>query len=84
MFNPAEPARHLGIVNALTWGGDHYLLLADYDAYVAAQQRVDRLFRDPHAWASAAIRNVAGMGVFSSDRAIGEYARRIWRAAPRR
>ncbi len=84
LFSPEEPARHLGVVNALTWGGDHYLLLADYDAYVAAQRRADALFRDPHAWASAAIRNVAGMGVFSSDRAIREYARRIWRVAPRR
>ncbi len=84
LFSPEEPARHLGVVNALTWGGDHYLLLADYDAYVAAQHRVDTLFRDPHAWASAAIRNVAGMGVFSADRAIGEYARRIWRVASRR
>ncbi len=84
LFSPEEPARHLGVVNALTWGGDHYLLLADYDAYVAAQRRADALFRDPHAWAGAAIRNVAGMGVFSSDRAIREYARRIWRVAPRR
>ena len=83
-FSPADPARHLGIVNALTWGGDHYLLLADYDAYIAAQRRADALFRDPRSWAVAAIRNVAGMGVFSADRAIGEYARRIWRVAPRR
>jgi len=83
-FSPEDPSRHLGVVNALTWGGDHYCLLADYAEYVAAQQRVDALFRDRDAWAAAAIRNVAGMGVFSSDRAIGEYARRIWRVQPRR
>ena len=84
VFSPDEPARHLGVVDALTWGGDHYLLLADYADYVSAQHRVDALFRDRDAWTTAAIRNVAGMGAFSSDRAIGEYARRIWRVQPRR
>jgi starch phosphorylase len=83
-FSPEDPSRHLGVVNALTWGGDHYCLLADYAEYIATQQRVDALFRDRDAWAAAAIRNVAGMGVFSSDRAIGEYARRIWRVQSRR
>ena len=84
VFSPQDPARYRGLVDGLLRGGDHYLLLADYAAYVAAQARVDTLFRDPEAWAAAAIRNVAGMGVFSSDRAIGEYARRIWRVEPRR
>jgi len=83
-FSPEEPTRHVGIVNALTWGGDHYLLLADYADYVATQQRVDELYRDRDAWARAAILNVAGMGGFSSDRAIGEYARHIWRVQPQR
>jgi len=83
-FSPEDPSRHLGVVNALTWGGDHYCLLVDYAEYIATQQRVDALFRDRDAWAAAAIRNVAGMGVFSSDRAIGEYARRIWRVQSRR
>jgi len=82
-FSPDEPARYRGVVDALLWGGDHYQLLADYDAYLAAQARVDALFRDPQAWARAAILNVAGMGMFSSDRTIREYAREIWRIEPR-
>jgi starch phosphorylase len=82
-FSPEEPARYRGVVDALLWGGDHYQLLADYDAYVQAQLRVDALFRDPQAWARSAILNVAGMGMFSSDRTIREYAREIWHIEPR-
>jgi starch phosphorylase len=77
-FSHDEPARYRSLVDALLWGGDHYQLLADYDAYIKAQGRVDALFRDRHAWARSAILNVAGMGMFSSDRTIREYAREIW------
>ena len=81
-FSPDEPSRYRGLVDALLWGGDTYLLLADYAAYVAAQTRVDALYRRPDAWAACAIANVAGMGGFSSDRTIGAYAREIWNLEP--
>jgi glycogen phosphorylase len=81
-FSPDEPGRYRGLVDSLLWGGDHYLLLADYEAYVATQQRVDALFRQPAQWAERAIANVAGMGVFSADRTIREYARQIWHIEP--
>ncbi|MDO9071697.1 MAG: glycogen/starch/alpha-glucan phosphorylase [Rubrivivax sp.] len=77
-FSPEEPGRYRALVDSLLWGGDHYLLLADFDSYVAAQARVDALYREPAAWARKAIANVAGMGFFSSDRTIGEYAREVW------
>jgi len=81
-FSPDEPARYRGLVDSLLWGGDHYLLLADFDSYGAAQTRVDALFRDRHAWARKAIANVAGMGLFSSDRTIREYASQVWNIVP--
>ena len=51
---------------------------------LAAQSRVDALYRLPQDWARKAVLNVAGMGVFSSDRTIREYTRTIWNVAPRR
>jgi starch phosphorylase len=76
-FSPEEPGRYRDLADALRWH-DHYLLLADFEDYVRAQERVDALFRDREAWASKAIANVAGMGFFSTDRTIGDYAREIW------
>ncbi|HPU50738.1 MAG TPA: glycogen/starch/alpha-glucan phosphorylase [Burkholderiaceae bacterium] len=83
-FSPEEPGRYRGLVDSLLWGGDHYLLLADYDAYVQTQHQVDALYREPARWASRAIANVAGMGAFSADRTIREYAQRIWHIDARR
>ena len=81
-FSPDEPARYRALVDSLLWGGDHYLLLADYASYVETQQRVDSLFRQPGDWAAKAIANVAGMGPFSSDRTIRAYATEIWGIEP--
>ncbi|MCA0175653.1 MAG: glycogen/starch/alpha-glucan phosphorylase [Proteobacteria bacterium] len=78
-WSPAEPARHQGIYDALINWGDHYLLLADWRAYVDAQARVDALYCSEDAWARCAALNIAGMGYFSADRTIAEYAREIWR-----
>ncbi len=77
-FSPEEPDRFRPIVDALTHGGDRYCLLADYADYVACQQQVDALYRQPEEWIRRAILNTANMGKFSSDRTIREYAREIW------
>ena len=77
-FSPDEPGRYRPLVDSLLWGGDHYMLLADYESYVKTQTQVDELYRSPANWCHKAIVNVAGMGVFSSDRTIREYARQIW------
>ncbi len=81
-FSADEPDRYGDLVDSLLPGGDPYLLLADYASYVAAQARVDALFRDPGKWAESAILNVAGMGLFSADRSIREYAQGIWAIDP--
>jgi starch phosphorylase len=39
-------------------------------------------YRDPERWSRMAVLNVARIGKFSSDRAIAEYARDIWKVEP--
>ena len=78
LFSPDEPGRYQAIYDTLVTWGDHYLLLADYASYIRAQESVDLAYQDKTDWAIKALRNVAGMGPFSSDRTIGEYAEKIW------
>jgi glycogen phosphorylase len=78
-FSVGELNRYQAIVDTLLHKGDHYLLLADYAAYVEAQDKVAALYQDEEAWSRMAILNVARMAKFSSDRTIGEYANRIWK-----
>jgi glycogen phosphorylase len=61
---------------------DLFLLLADYQAYIDAQERVSTLWRNPQAWARSSILNTARMGKFSSDRSIRDYCERIWKIEP--
>ena len=77
-FSPGERPRYHDIFNSLLHYGDHYLLLADYADYVATQKRVDALYLNPDEWQRKAILNVAGMGPFSADRTISDYANDTW------
>jgi starch phosphorylase len=76
-FSPGEPQRYRALVDGLL-NRDPYLLLADFADYVATQARVDALYRDRAAWNASVIRNIAGMGFFSADRTVAEYAAKVW------
>jgi starch phosphorylase len=58
---------------------DRYFHCADYAAYCAAQAAVATAYTDQDAWARTSILNVAGMGIFSIDRTVREYAGEIWK-----
>ncbi len=77
VFSPDDPGRYRDLMSGL-YDHDWFMVAADFDAYAAAQRTVDARWRDRGGWHASAIRNVANVGWFSSDRTIGEYARDIW------
>jgi len=82
VFSPDDPNRFHPILQALTDGGDHFLVTADFEDYCLAQERAMELYRDTEEWTRKAIINTASMGWFSSDRTIREYAEEIWDVHP--
>ena len=81
-FTPHNLADSKALVDRLLSDGEHFLVLADYEAYAAAQDRVDALYRNPDEWARKAAINSLSMGTFSSDRSIRDYADNIWGIKP--
>ncbi len=81
-FTPQNIFDSKTVTDRLTADGEHFLVLADFDAYAAAQQRVDALFADPDAWTRKCVINALSMGPFSSDRSVREYADNIWGIKP--
>jgi len=77
-FSPLQPDLFRPIVDSLLRDGDRWMVLADFRSYVNTQKEVARLYRSGELWLERSILNTAGMGYFSSDRAIAEYARDIW------
>ena len=61
---------------------DEYMLFADYQSYIDAQDDVENTWRDTEQWSLMSILNVARMGRFSSDRAVLEYCKEIWHISP--
>lgn len=77
MFSPSQPQRYKLLIDDLL-NVDRYFLLADFADYCATQERVDALFTQPKHWNNAVTHNIAGMGMFSTDRTIQEYVERVW------
>ena len=57
---------------------DEFFVLKDFDAYVKAQEKIDRLYRDQDKWQQMCLVNIANSGIFSSDNTIRRYADEIW------
>ena len=80
-FSRGDASLFQPLVDALL-DRDEYLVLEDYEDYVACQDAVNVAYRDVVRWTTMSILNVARSGCFSSDRAIREYCEKIWHAAP--
>lgn len=66
------------IYNSLLQYNDEYFVLADYESYVKAQDKISTLYQDPEKWYSMACINIAKSGQFSSDLTIARYGDDIW------
>jgi starch phosphorylase len=62
--------------------GDPFMVMADFASYADCHKAVARASQDEEKWSAMSIMNVAHMGWFSSDRAVREYAERIWKLRP--
>ena len=61
---------------------DPYMCLADFDSYSKAQKRVNDTYTDKKTFDKMSLMNIANAGFFSADRAVKEYADRIWNVRP--
>ncbi len=70
------------IADSLTIGRggtpDGFMVLADFESYREAQGRVDATYRDAEKWNRMSLVNISKAGFFAADRAVKEYADRIW------
>jgi len=81
-FSRYEPGVFKPLQDLLLTHGDFYKHLADFRAYLDADQHLVDLYAQPDNWARKAILNIASSGRFSSDRTIQQYATDIWKAEP--
>ncbi|MBO5642770.1 MAG: glycogen/starch/alpha-glucan phosphorylase [Kiritimatiellae bacterium] len=81
-FSYADRGLFDPIIRNLLDYNDHYMLLADFEAYVAAQERIDKTYHNQDLWNKMSLINIARSGYFSSDRAVLEYAKNIWHVEP--
>lgn len=82
VFSILEPGLFEPILRSLIDYNDYYMLLADLESYIAAQDRVDETYRNQKKWNRMSLVNIARSGRFSSDRAVMEYATDIWNVTP--
>ena len=76
-FEKESPKEFQEIFNNLVYS-DRYFVLKDYHAYKLAHEKANKAYKDKLEWAKKAVINIAKSSIFSSDRAIKEYANNIW------
>ncbi|PSB36579.1 glycogen/starch/alpha-glucan phosphorylase, partial [Aphanothece minutissima] len=80
-FSQGDTERFRPLTDQLR-GVDPFFVLADFSDYLRAQNAINATWADRSRWNRMAIMNAARSGFFSSDRAIREYAQRIWDVQP--
>ena len=67
------------IFNEIMTKNDEFFVLLDFESYVEAQKKIEKLYNDKSTWSKMCLVNIAKSGYFSSDRTIEEYVHDIWK-----
>lgn len=79
VFSPDDPGRFRALGDTLRHH-DWFMVTADFSSYWTVQRRIDDAWKDRTDWLRKSTVNIAGMGRFSSDRSIKNYADYVWDA----
>ena len=77
-FDDSNTGLFEDLYNSLIEEGDGYFLLADFEGFKLAEDKVFEAYKDKKRWAKICFENTCNAGIFSSDRTILEYAKDIW------
>lgn len=77
-LTPLDPQQFQPLVNLLVNQGDEYCLVKDLPDYIRAMHDVELAYRKPQLWNQMSVANISGMGPFSSDEVVKNYARKVW------
>lgn len=81
-FDDGETGLFKDLYNSLIDENDGYLLLADFDTFKVAEDKVFEAYNDKKRWAKMCFMNTCKAGIFSSDRTILQYCDEIWGIKP--
>lgn len=74
-----ESAGFQMIYDSLLLHNDTYFVLKDFAPYVDIQDIASNVYRDQKQWQKMSTVNIAHSGIFSSDRSIEDYEKRVWK-----
>ena len=78
-FNEDASEEFRVIYDSLLVYNDEFFVLKDFASYIEAFNKLTDVYHDRPTWSRMALVNIEEAGRFSSDRAIKEYAREIWK-----
>ncbi len=61
---------------------DPYMVMADFDEYAKAQEHLSKLYSQSLVWNKMSLMNIANSGIFSADRSVLDYSKKIWNIDP--
>ena len=66
------------ISNEFLLRNDEYMILADFESYKQAHDKIYKIYEDKPRFAKICLTNIARSSFFSSDRTINDYVEDIW------